>query len=100
MKQNVVVPVAAVAVAFLLGSLLARAAEQPAQPYPPGTILTVAGTGKLGFSGDGGPATRARLNDPLDLGVDTSGILYIADAKNSRIRKVGPDGIITTVAGS
>jgi sugar lactone lactonase YvrE len=100
MKQNVVVPVAAVVAALLLGGLIARAAEQPAQPYPPGTILTVAGNGKGGFSGDGGPATLAALNNPQDLSVDGAGSLFIADGSNGRIRKVSPDGIIMTIVGT
>jgi sugar lactone lactonase YvrE len=67
---------------------------------PDGLITTVAGTGKIGFSGDGGPATAAPLNWPRGLAVDAAGNLYIADHYNHRIRKVSPDGIITTVAGS
>jgi sugar lactone lactonase YvrE len=64
-----------------------------------GTITTVAGTGAAGFSGDRGPATAARLNDPHGLAVDAQGNLYIADSRNSRVRKVTPAGRITTVAG-
>ena len=52
----------------------------------------------IGFSGDGGPATAARLHDPRGVAVDTAGNVYIADAYNSRIRKITA-GIITTVAG-
>jgi hypothetical protein len=67
---------------------------------PEGIITTVAGSGKAGFSGDGGPATEARFSE-LRLGaVDTAGNLFIADRNNHRIRKVSPEGIITTVAGS
>ena len=66
---------------------------------PDGTITTVAGNGSRGFSGDGGPATSASLRSP-GLAVDAVGNLYIADAYNNRIRKVGLDGIISTVAGS
>ncbi len=65
-----------------------------------GTISTIAGTGTAGFSGDGGPATAARLNDPKDITTDGSGNLYIADNENHRIRRVGGAGIITTVAGN
>ncbi len=64
-----------------------------------GTITTVAGTGVRGSTGDGGPATSARL-DPFDLAVDRAGNLLIADVSGHRIRKVGADGIITTVAGT
>lgn len=65
-----------------------------------GIITTVAGTGTAGFSGDGGAATAAQLNDPHDMAVDTAGNLYIADTHNCRIRKVNTSGIITTFAGT
>jgi sugar lactone lactonase YvrE len=64
-----------------------------------GVITTIAGNGTQGFSGDGGPAISARLYDPEDLTVDSSGNLYIADIGNNRIRKVS-NGVITTVAGN
>jgi RHS repeat-associated protein len=67
---------------------------------PDGIITTVAGNGQLGSSGDGGPATAAMLWNPRGVAVGPDGSLYIADYGNSRIRRVGPDGIITTVAGS
>jgi sugar lactone lactonase YvrE len=100
MKQKFVVSAAAVAFALLLSALLARAAEQPAQPYPPGTLLTVAGNGTAGFSGDGGPATQAAFDNPFDVLPDTAGNLFIADSYNHRVRMVSPTGTITTVAGS
>ena len=65
-----------------------------------GIITTVAGTGGLGFSGDGGPATLAELHNPCGLAVDGFGNLYIADQGNERIRKVDIKGIINTVAGN
>ncbi len=65
-----------------------------------GTIRTVAGTGTAGFSGDGGPAARAQLNGPTGIAVDATGALFIADSGNNRVRRVSPDGTITTVAGS
>lgn len=65
-----------------------------------GVITTVAGTGSRGFSGDGGAATSAQLDIPAGVALDGSGNLYIADHDNHRIRKVAPNGIITTVAGT
>jgi len=67
---------------------------------PNGTITTFAGTGATGFRGDGGPATEASLNQPSRVAVDTSGNVYIADSENFWVRKVAPDGTITTVAGN
>jgi uncharacterized protein (TIGR03437 family) len=67
---------------------------------PTGVITTVAGTSNCGYSGDGGPATNALLNRPEGLALDSTGNLYIADTDNQRIRKVAPNGIITTVAGT
>jgi PKD repeat protein len=65
-----------------------------------GVISTVAGTGTLGFSGDGGPATAAELAYPLGLAVDRQGNLYIADYGAQRVRKVSTAGVISTVAGT
>jgi hypothetical protein len=65
-----------------------------------GIISTVAGNGSFGFSGDNGPAISAMLNSPEGIAVDSAGNLYIADASNSRVRKVSPEGVITTVAGN
>ncbi|MEV4432572.1 NHL repeat-containing protein [Streptomyces sp. NPDC049585] len=67
---------------------------------PDGVIATVAGTGAAGYVSDGGPAPLTRLNLPLGLAVDKQGNLYLADRHNHRIRKVTPDGTITTVAGN
>jgi uncharacterized protein (TIGR03437 family) len=65
-----------------------------------GIITTGAGSGSIGYSGDAGPATSAQLRGPSGVAVDAAGNLYIADAGNSRIRKVATNGIITTVAGN
>jgi len=65
-----------------------------------GIITTVAGTGQRGYSGDGGPATKAKLNRPLGVVFDAAGNMYIADENNSRIRKVDANGIITTFGGT
>ena len=67
---------------------------------PQGIITTLAGTSVNGFRGDNGPATAAQLNSPEGVAVDTAGNVYIADTENHRIRKVTPQGIISTVAGS
>ena len=67
--------------------------------HPAATITTIAGTGEPNYSGDNGPAVRARLSEPTDLAVDSDGNLYIADSSNYRIRRVNPRGTITTVAG-
>ena len=65
-----------------------------------GTLSTVAGNGSPGYSGDGGPATGAQIMNPARVAVDVAGNLYIADSHNHRIRKVAPDGTISTVAGN
>jgi sugar lactone lactonase YvrE len=67
---------------------------------PNGVIVTVAGSGAAGFSGDGGPAASAQFSAPTGVAVDSGGNLYIADTGNHRVRKVTPDGIVTTVAGN
>ena len=65
---------------------------------PDGRFRVVAGTGKRGFSGDGGLAVRAELSDVFDLAVAPDGTLYIADG--GRVRTVSRDGVIRTIAGS
>jgi len=65
-----------------------------------GAIATVAGTGTAGYAGDGGPAVNAELACPHGVAVDASGNLFIADTYNHRVRKIGPDGTISTVAGN
>ncbi len=67
---------------------------------PSGMISTVAGNGSSGFSGDAGPATQAQLNNPKSVAIAPDGTLYIADAGNNRIRRVGPAGTISTLAGN
>lgn len=68
--------------------------------YPDRVITTIAGTGTKGYSGDGGPATQAQLNTPTDVKVTPQGQVYIADTENNAIRRVDPNGIITTYVGN
>ncbi len=65
-----------------------------------GIITTVAGTGKQGTTGDGGPATSATLNGPYTVTCDRYGNIYIPDSKANTVRKVDTGGIITTIAGT
>lgn len=65
-----------------------------------GVITTVAGTGEKGYSGDGGPATKAKIGDVLELAFDPQGNLYFADSNSNVIRRIDTDGVITTVAGN
>jgi uncharacterized protein (TIGR03437 family) len=64
-----------------------------------GTITTIAGNGKFEFSGDNGPAISAGL-DPFDLALDSTGDLFVVDQLNNRVRKIAPNGTITTVVGT
>jgi streptogramin lyase len=63
-------------------------------------VQTTAGTGVKGFSGDGGPAADAQLNNPYAVARGPDGYLYICDVDNQRIRRISPQGIISTFAGS
>src|SRR5262249_47669535 len=65
-----------------------------------GSIRSVAGDGTAGFSGDGGPASAAKLNNPSGISVSPEGDIYIADSRNNRVRKITNDGRIQTFAGS
>ena len=65
-----------------------------------GIITTIAGTGIIGSTGDGGAATSAKLNNPFEVSVGTSGNVYIADYSNFKIRMVTSAGTITTIAGT
>lgn len=64
-----------------------------------GHLTTIAGTGEAGCRGDGGPATKALLNRPEGVAADAAGNVYIADSGNNRIRRIGADGVIETIAG-
>jgi RHS repeat-associated protein len=81
------------------GSLYIAAGYRIRRVGPDGIITTVAGNGQNGYAGDGGPATNARISAGW-VAVGPDGSLYIGDSDNRRVRRVGPDGIITTVAGN
>ncbi len=65
-----------------------------------GVVRTVAGDGVSGFTGDGGPATAARVNGPSGITTDAAGNVYFSDGGNNRIRKISTSGDITTIAGT
>jgi uncharacterized protein (TIGR03437 family) len=65
-----------------------------------GIITSIAGDGTAGYSGDGGNAATAQLNGPEGIAIDGAGSLYVADVGNNRVRKIAPNGVITTVAGT
>ena len=64
-----------------------------------GSVIPVAGNGKSEFSGDGGAASTAGLSSPSDVVLDSNGNIYVADRDNDRIRRIDPNGIISTIAG-
>lgn len=65
-----------------------------------GSLTPIAGTGATGYTGDGGAATSATLNNPQAIALDSAGDLYIADTGNNVVRKVDPSGVISTFAAS
>ena len=72
-----------------------------ASPIFPQTVRTVAGTGEAGFSGDGGPGTRAQLANPYGVAIGPDGALYICEVDNHRVRRLDLEtGIISTAAGN
>lgn len=75
---------------------LALAAAQAAAQ----SVSTFAGTGQKGFAGDGGPASKALLNNPFAIARGPDGFIYICDVDNHRVRRVGKDGVISTFAGN
>jgi DNA-binding beta-propeller fold protein YncE len=65
-----------------------------------GAITTLAGTGNMGFGGDGGKASEAELNTPQKVAIASDGTVFISDRASHRIRKVNAQGVITTLAGA
>ena len=65
-----------------------------------GIIATLAGTGVMGYSGDGGLAVDAEVSDVSGLVLDGAGNVYLGDASNRRVRKITPAGVITSIAGT
>jgi hypothetical protein len=88
----------------ILGLLFAAPSSLQAQGIltvtPGRTVATVAGTGAVGYAGDGGAASAATLANPSSVTYDTSGNQFIADAQNDVVRKISGSGVITTIAGS
>ena len=84
----------------------ARQAQSASEVTRSSIITTLAGNGIASggafdeVGGDGGPAAQATLNLPASVAVDTAGNVYVADSANHRIRRIAPDGIITTVVGT
>ncbi|HXP83257.1 MAG TPA: SMP-30/gluconolactonase/LRE family protein [Bryobacteraceae bacterium] len=79
--------------------LVATSGNQIVRVSPGGTATVIAGTGKAGFTGDGGAATAATLNGPTGVAADAVGNIYVSDTGNYRIRKISTSGIITTIVG-
>src|SRR5437868_5832458 len=99
-------PTPALATSVTIGSPLGVAADLAGNVYltsvncvfrvdAKGILTRIAGTGRPGFSGDGGLAINAQLNVPAAIAVDASGAVYIADYANGRVRKISPKGIIS-----
>jgi hypothetical protein len=80
--------------------LIADTGNQRIRKVVDSVITTVAGNGTSGFSGDGGQAVDAQFGAPTSLAVDATGNLFITDTGNKRIRRVAPNGVISTVAGN
>jgi sugar lactone lactonase YvrE len=84
---------------LLATSGLALVGPAEAQTSQVGVLQVVAGTGQMGFSGDGGPALAATFRFPTGIARSSDGTIYVADFQNDRVRKIDPAGIITTIAG-
>lgn len=90
-------PLHAPSLAAMLGLLSTLALPAGAAEW---VISTVAGTGEKGFSGDGGPATQAKMDNPFGVVRGPDGALWYCEYTGQRIRKITPDGIIHTIAGN
>jgi len=77
-----------------------RGSNRIRQITPDGILRTLAGNGRAEYSGDGGPAVQAALNQPIEVCLDASGNVYVADTSNQRVRKIAPDGTIQLLAGN
>ncbi|MDX2029664.1 MAG: hypothetical protein SF339_03275 [Blastocatellia bacterium] len=82
-------------VLVLMGLLCVAVAAQASRRR----IVTFAGTGQAGYSGDGGPATQAKLDNPFGIVRGPDGALYVCDTNNHTIRRIAADGAISTIAG-
>ena len=81
-------------------SYLVGSGTGPRGTFPPGIISTIAGNGTAGYSGDGGQAASAEVNQPRDVALDAAGNLYISDTSNNCVRKTNTSGVISTYAGT
>ncbi|MEW6298461.1 MAG: RHS repeat-associated core domain-containing protein [Thermodesulfobacteriota bacterium] len=83
------------------GSLYVAGLDRVRRIRPDGSLVeTIAGTGVPGYSGDGGPATAAQLDRPVGIAVTFDGSVFVMENDNNRIRRIDPDGIITTAVGT
>jgi uncharacterized protein (TIGR03437 family) len=82
------------------GNLYATSGQNLIKIDTTGNVTTIAGNNTAGYAGDGGPATSAEFYNPYGIRVDSNGNIYVADGNNNRIRKITPQGIISTVVGS
>ena len=90
---RIVILLSTLLVSVVSSRLLSLAAERT-------SISTVAGTGQRGYSGDGGPASQAQVNNPYGVAIGPGGALYVCDTDNHVVRKVSRDGTISTIAGN
>jgi sugar lactone lactonase YvrE len=65
-----------------------------------GIVTTIAGSGVSGYTGDGGPATAAKMNEPFGIGLDQAGNLYVTEYMNNCVREISASGIISTITGA